>query len=233
MPHRATRARRATADVQGDNDVLVTIPKATGSELLAVSARGLVRFVAGTCLLLITFFQYVAHSVWKGYPGEAELLTCCWLAHYECKGARAPSLMDAIGIAAVHVDASPLLWPGRGSACCKVVVWQPRGWAPSKRQWCGTLEWPVLATQCSSRTPLWARCARAHLPCCPCSHQPCPCVVGFCVASRATPPPFASGCHVHVMTSAAFCIFCVFSCCCCCCAVLWCTVSNPQCVHQQ
>lgn len=43
MPHRATRARRATADVQGDNDVLVTIPKATGSELLAVSARGLVR----------------------------------------------------------------------------------------------------------------------------------------------------------------------------------------------
>ncbi len=55
MPHRATRARRATADVQGDNDVLVTIPKATGSELLAVSARGLVRFVAGTCLLLETF----------------------------------------------------------------------------------------------------------------------------------------------------------------------------------
>jgi hypothetical protein len=45
MPHRATRARRAAAIVQGDNDVLVTIPKCSGGELLAVSARGLVRCV--------------------------------------------------------------------------------------------------------------------------------------------------------------------------------------------
>ena len=56
MPHRSTRGRFAVATVQGDDDRLVTIPKASGQDLLKVSGRGVVRCVslgAWRCLVVL------------------------------------------------------------------------------------------------------------------------------------------------------------------------------------